>query len=151
MRSSFFYFSFFYPNLEMLSHLKTTYFFNMGGGQHTTPVDPGLPKPPCHTAHHCAGIDTVCGILEFFRVKNNFFQNCSKLPKNHFRTIKILFFFPDFWILEGWVYGFEKIWKIPDFFFVFETFPKLINNLSWNVHETFCMFVLNSPFYLSNC
>ena len=28
----------------------------------------------------------------FLGWKNKFFQNCSKLPKNHFRTIKILFF-----------------------------------------------------------
>ena len=31
-----------------------------GGGQHTTPADPGLPKPPHHTAH-CAGHDTMSG------------------------------------------------------------------------------------------
>ena len=30
---------------------KTTYLFKLGVGQHTTPADPGLPKPPCQTAH----------------------------------------------------------------------------------------------------
>ena len=41
---------------------KTTYFFQYGGGgQHTPPVDTGLPKPPCHTAN-CVGCDTVCGL-----------------------------------------------------------------------------------------
>ena len=30
------------------------------GGQHTTPAEPGVPKPPCHKAH-CAGHDTVRG------------------------------------------------------------------------------------------
>ena len=42
----------------------------------------------------------------FLRWKNKFFQNCSKLPKNHFRTIKILFFFSRFSAitrLGGWV------------------------------------------------
>ena len=38
-------------------HLKTTYFFNMGGGQHTTPANPGLPISRTthnsgHTMHH---------------------------------------------------------------------------------------------------
>ena len=33
-------------------------FFSIWGGQHTTPADPGLPKPPCHT-DHCVGCDTM--------------------------------------------------------------------------------------------
>ena len=51
----------------------------------------------------------------FLRWKNKFFQNSSKLPKNHFITIKILFFFQIFrncksrWVLD-------QIWKIPGFF-----------------------------------
>ena len=34
--------------------------------------------------HH---VDPTIDVLTFFRVKNYFFQNCSKLPENHFRTI----------------------------------------------------------------
>ena len=30
---------------------KNNFFFSIWGGQHTTPADPGLPKPPCHHAH----------------------------------------------------------------------------------------------------
>ena len=37
------------------------------------------------------------------------------MPKNYFRTIKILFFFPDFPRLQGWG-GSDQIWRIPDFF-----------------------------------
>ena len=52
---------------------KNNLFFSIwGGGQHTTPADQGLPKPPHHTAL-CAGCD-------IFKVKKYFFQNCSKLP-----------------------------------------------------------------------
>ena len=40
---------------------KNNLFFSIWGGQCTTPADPGLPKPPCHTAH-CVGHDTVCGL-----------------------------------------------------------------------------------------
>ena len=41
---------------------KNNLFFQFGGGgQHTTPVDLGLPKPPCHTAN-CVGHDSVCGL-----------------------------------------------------------------------------------------
>ena len=37
--------------------------------------------------------------------------------------IKILFFFPDFPRLQGWMGGSDQIWKIPDFFFLIEPFP----------------------------
>jgi len=60
----------------------------------------------------------------FLGWKNKFFQNCSKLPKNHFRTIKILFFFQIFVDYKGgWVVS-DQIWKISRFFFFFLT-------LSW--------------------
>ena len=36
------------------------------GGKHTTPADPGLPKPPNHTAHS-VGHDTVCGSTPVFK------------------------------------------------------------------------------------
>ena len=42
-------------------------------------------------------------VLTFYRMKNKFFQNCLKLPKNYFRTIKNR---PqDFWPIQrvGWV------------------------------------------------
>ena len=52
----------------------------------------------------------------FLGWKNNFFQNCLKLPKNHFRTLKILFFFSYFPRLQGWVGASDQIWIIPDFF-----------------------------------
>ena len=44
----------------------------------------------------------VQNFWHFLGWKNKFFQNCSKLPKNYFRTIKILFFFPDFLRLQEW-------------------------------------------------
>ena len=40
-------------------------------------------------------------VMTIFRVKKCFFfQNCSKLPKNYFRTIRILFF-SRFWQFRG--------------------------------------------------
>ena len=53
----------------------------------------------------------------FLGWKNNFFQNCSKLPKNHIRTIKILFFFSRFSVI-----------------FFFEPFPNYNSNscFDWN-------------------
>ena len=53
----------------------------------------------------------------FLGWKNKFFQNCSKLPKNHVRTIKILFFFQIFRDYKGGWVAPDQIWKIPDFFF----------------------------------
>ena len=41
--------------------IKNNLFFSIWGGQHTTPADPGLAKPPCHTVN-CVGRDTVCGL-----------------------------------------------------------------------------------------
>ena len=67
-------------------------------------------------------------VLAFSGWKNKFFQNCSKLPKNHFRTIKISFFFPDFPQLQEWVGGSDQIWKIPDFF-LFSFFNPSLNPL----------------------
>ena len=63
-------------------------------------------------------------VLTSFRVKNNFFQNYSKLPKNIFWTIKISFFSPDFLQLQGWVGRSDQIWKIPDYFFLIDPFPR---------------------------
>ena len=55
--------------------------------------------------------------------KNNFFQSCSKLPKNDFRTIKILFFFQIFCnYKDGWV-GETKSGKFQIFF---EPFPNYL-------------------------
>ena len=59
----------------------------------------------------------------FLGWKNKFFQNCSKLPKNHFRTIKILFFFPDFLRLQGWGGWVRPNLENSRFFFFFEHFP----------------------------
>ena len=54
----------------------------------------------------------------FLGWKNKFFQNCSKLPKNHFRTIKILFFFQIFRDYKGgWVFQ-TKSGKFQIFFFL---------------------------------
>ena len=59
----------------------------------------------------------------FLGWKNKFFQNCSKLPKNHFRTIKILFFFQIFCnYKDGWV-GETKSGKFQIFF---EPFPNYL-------------------------
>ena len=52
---------------------------------------------------------------------NNFLQIGSKLLKNNFRMIKIIFF-PDFGHFRGWVGGSDQILKIPDL--LFEPFPK---------------------------
>ena len=71
--------------------------------------------------------------------RNKFFQNCSKLPTNHFRTIEILFF-PDFSRLQVWVGGSDKIWKIPDFFKSFpnQSLKKSINQLPFTIRVKVC-------------
>ena len=54
--------------------------------------------------------------LHFLRWKNKFFPNCSKLPKNHFRTIKKIFFQIFFNYKGGWVSQ-TKSGKFHFFFF----------------------------------
>ena len=44
-------------------------------------------------------------------------------------------FFPDFPRLQGWVGGWDQIWKIPDFFF--EPFPELVFGNSMFVDRVF--------------
>ena len=97
-----------------------------------------------HTAHfvghtmHCVGhsecdkkhlvtikFKIFLSVLAFSGWKNKFFQNCSKLPKNHFRTIKILFFFPDFPQLQVWGGWVRPNLENSRFFFEPFTFWKL--------------------------
>ena len=55
-------------------------------------------------------------------------KRVSKLLKKHFKSIKFLFFFPDFSRLQGWV-GQTKSGKFQIFFF--EPFPKVVLFKNW--------------------
>ena len=128
--------------MHKYSFKNNLFFLIWRGGQHTTPADPGLPKPPWHTAQ-CVGLDSVwvapdkiwviascwpnhrwitwnfC-VLTFLRVKKYFFQKLLKIAKNHFRTIKILFFFQIFCDYKG---GWVVQTKSGKFQFFFWTLP----------------------------
>ena len=58
--------------MPQYSFENNLFFSIWGGGQHTTPSDPGLPKPPCHTASVATKIEngpkTNTKILRFLKM-----------------------------------------------------------------------------------